>query len=279
MQEFHTAKNSGSMTITVFGALIRIKSNDPEALDTVLRFLPPGSQIMEGYTDLDVTYHINAGTKSSLYRTSFRNDASSKDTIIEGVDDLKTLLLFLESDIHFQVACHARSALFIHAGVVAYKKQAICLPGRSYTGKSSLVNALIQAGASYYSDEFAPLDANGHVHPYPKPLYLRNEQGYNISIPLKKVTGNIGKLILPVGMVIHTRYKPDGKWHPQSITPGEAILAIVDNTVLARKYPHQVLETAGKVASNAFAFASSRGEAKIVADWILYHLDSCHDKG
>ena len=36
--------------------------------------------------------------------------------------------------------------------------------------------ALVRAGAEYYSDEFAPLDAGGLVHPFAKPLSIRNER-------------------------------------------------------------------------------------------------------
>ena len=38
--------------------------------------------------------------------------------------------------------------------------------------------ALGRAGALYYSDEYAPLDGEGFVHPYPKPLSLRKGGGH-----------------------------------------------------------------------------------------------------
>jgi hypothetical protein len=40
------------------------------------------------------------------------------------------------------------------------------LPGKSFAGKTTLVAALVRAGAEYWSDEYAVLDANGDVHPY-----------------------------------------------------------------------------------------------------------------
>ena len=46
------------------------------------------------------------------------------------------------------------------------------LPGHSFSGKSTLVAALVRAGAVYYSDEFAVLDPDGFVHPYAKALSL-----------------------------------------------------------------------------------------------------------
>jgi uridine kinase len=41
----------------------------------------------------------------------------------------------------------------------------IAIPGRSFSGKTSLVTALVRAGAVYYSDEFAVIDRDGLVRP------------------------------------------------------------------------------------------------------------------
>ena len=58
----------------------------------------------------------------------------------------------------------------MHAGVAVWNGAAILIPGRSHAGKSTLTKSLIDAGAVYYSDEFAPVLPNGFVIPYPKPL-------------------------------------------------------------------------------------------------------------
>jgi hypothetical protein len=76
----------------------------------------------------------------------------------------------LEADIDFYLAQEARQTLFVHAGVVAWKGQAIVIPGRSRSGKTTLVKAFLQAGASYYSDEYAVFDGRGRVYPFPRPL-------------------------------------------------------------------------------------------------------------
>jgi len=61
--------------------------------------------------------------------------------------------------------------------VVAWRGRAILLPGRSYVGKSTLVMELVRAGAVYYSDEYAVLDARGRVHPFAQPVALREPDG------------------------------------------------------------------------------------------------------
>jgi serine kinase of HPr protein (carbohydrate metabolism regulator) len=68
--------------------------------------------------------------------------------------------------VEFDIAVRARSALFVHAGVVAWRGRAVLIPGASNAGKSTLVAELVRRGATYYSDEYAAIDAAGRVHPY-----------------------------------------------------------------------------------------------------------------
>src|SRR5262249_3170175 len=63
----------------------------------------------------------------------------------------------LRREIDETIALFSRHGLFVHAGVVAWRGRAIMAPGRSMSGKSHLVAALVGCGATYYSDEFAVL--------------------------------------------------------------------------------------------------------------------------
>ena len=81
----------------------------------------------------------------------------------------------LESDVQLFVAETAPHRVFVHAGVVAFGDKAIVIPGRSFAGKTSLVAALVKAGAIYYSDEYAVLDERGRVHKYTRRLGIRQK--------------------------------------------------------------------------------------------------------
>src|SRR6186997_3026660 len=72
------------------------------------------------------------------------------------------------------VAERAPDHLFVHAGVVGWEGRAIVMPGASFAGKTTLVQAWLEAGATYYSDEFAVLDRDGRVHPFARPLAIRD---------------------------------------------------------------------------------------------------------
>ena len=61
----------------------------------------------------------------------------------------------------------------VHAGVVTWHERAVLLPGRTRSGKTTLVTELVKRGATYFSDELALLDRSGLVHPYPRSLCVR----------------------------------------------------------------------------------------------------------
>src|SRR6266571_635115 len=87
--------------------------------------------------------------------------------------NLEQALEQTEVELRKLVADLSRREIFVHAGVVEWRGRAIVIPGKTFTGKSSLTAAFVRAGARYLSDEYALIDAEGRVRPYPKPLSLR----------------------------------------------------------------------------------------------------------
>src|SRR4029077_14911688 len=84
----------------------------------------------------------------------------------------------LESALRATVAEHSPNRVFVHGGAVAWNGKAIIVPGPSFSGKSTLVTELVRRGATYYSDEYAVLDARGRVHPFAAAPSLRPEGSY-----------------------------------------------------------------------------------------------------
>ncbi len=60
----------------------------------------------------------------------------------------------VESEVRVTVAEFAVSRVFLHAGVVAWKNEALVIPAKSYSGKSTLVAELVKKGVVHYSDEY-----------------------------------------------------------------------------------------------------------------------------
>jgi hypothetical protein len=174
------------------------------------------------------------------------------------------VLAILESEIRQSVAAAARDRVFVHAGVVGWKGRAIVIPGRSRSGKTTLVAALVKAGATYYSDEFAVLDLQGRVHPFPKPLSLRGPGGCDIHVrkqSAEDLGGRSGEGALPVGLVVLTSHRPGGEWSPVRMSPGQAVLETLAHTVPARLRPEASLVALERVVAGAVVLRGERGEA------------------
>jgi hypothetical protein len=168
----------------------------------------------------------------------------------------------LESELQLSVARLARPEVFVHAGVVAVDGRALIVPGRSGTGKTTLVRALVEAGATYYSDEYAVLDREGRVHPYARRPSVRVPAGHKERHRVPRVRG---RRPVPVGMIVETRYSTEARWNPAPLSAGECVLALLANTVPARDRPAEVLAVLARTTEGARGFRSDRGGAKQTA--------------
>ena len=250
------------------GARIGIRVNDASVLERIPSLLPPGWAPATSPV-VDDLYSLKVAAASS------RPDVRRYHMLYQGIGrlarthDLEEALAALQSDMHAQVAAQARDGLFVHAGVVGWNGKAVVIPGRTFSGKSSLVAALVRAGAAYFSDEYAVFDSEGFVYPYAKPLSLRDEEGKPCgTYPVEELGGKAATEPLPVGVIVSTRYEAGARWRPRPLTPGRAMLALLDNTVQIRKQPQMAMQTLQQAALSAEAFQGKRGEANQVADWL-----------
>lgn len=69
------------------------------------------------------------------------------------------------------------------------------------------VKALLAPGVEYYSDEFAAFDAKGRLHPCPRRLGLRGEQGHPTSVTANDLGAKTGTRPLALNLVVVTSYK------------------------------------------------------------------------
>ncbi len=265
---------SAGLSFVAYGVRVGIRSNRSRALEECLAYLPVGwkpssSPIVdriysivcddEGPPESAASFHLYKDNQQ-LFRSTNKQD----------------LLDRLESDVALHVADTTQRRVFVHAGVVGWGSNAILIPGKSFAGKTALVAALVRAGATYYSDEFAVLDQRGLVHPYARPLQMREHGGSRqIKRSVEEIGGVAGKVPLPIGLVVLSRFKSGAKWRPRHISAGQALLGILDNTVSARRGPAVALKTLKQVVTRSFAVKGSRGEAQEVVDWIstYFHPD------
>jgi ABC-type ATPase with predicted acetyltransferase domain len=198
----------------------------------------------------------------------------SRSTNVEDIFDR------FESDVRLFVGEFAPHRVFVHAGVVGWKGKAIVIPGRSYSGKSTLVAALVRAGATYYSDEYAVFDSKGLVHPFAKPLEIREEGEFTQArVTVGELGGKSGTKPLPVGIVLMTGYKRGATWRPRKLSPGKGVLEMLFNTVSARRSPEKAMSTLRQVTKAAEVLKGTRGDTANVVAALLRRMDRITDRG
>lgn len=255
-----------------YGVRVGVRANDSHALERVREILPPGSkpsraQVVE---NLFSVFIGGAGARPGVRRYSLLYNGLNR--LVRSFNE-EEIYATLESNLRLTVAEAAQRRLFVHAGVVGWKGQAIVIPGSSFSGKTTLVAELVRAGATYYSDEYAVLDEEGRVHPFLKPLSIRKEgRVEQTDYSVESLGGAAGKRPLPVGLVLISPYRAGARWRPQRLTAGQGALEILAHTISARAKPGVALSTLHRVASRASVLKSRRGEARQVVDSILKDL-------
>lgn len=262
---------SAGLSLIAYGVRVGVRANRAEMLQQCLDYLPLGwkpssSPIVERL--YSIVCRDEPGGEGPAGFHLYRDN----QLLFRGPDS-QTLLERFESDIALQVADTTQKRVFVHAGVVGWGGRAILIPARSLSGKTTLVMDLVRAGATYYSDEFAVIDHRGLVHPYTRPLQVRERGSLRqTKHRVEEIGGVEGRVPLPVGLVLLTKYKPGARWRPRHISAGNALLGILDNTVSARRGPALALKTLKIVVTQSFAVRGIRGEGGEVVKWISTHF-------
>ena len=248
-----------------FGVGVAVEAGSPEHLERIRASLPPGAR----ETDPDgVEHHFTlVADEFGTYGVTY-----GEKQICRGYE-LELALGVIDSQVRITVGLSAPDAIFIHAGVVAVDDRAVVMPGRSFAGKTTLVAALVRRGAVYYSDEFAVVDREGLVHPFAKPLSLR-EAFVQTDHEVASLGGVAGEAPLPIGAVVVTQFRPDAEWAPRRLTPGQGAMALLANALAAREHPQRVLEMITRSLGGAVVLESDRGEAEETVPLLLAELES-----
>jgi len=245
-----------------FDVNFQVTASEPEVWNSLNEFLPFGSLSSQAQPEYSCQYSFE------------RDDAGiyslcSEAGVLRRSDKVGDVLEAFQADAQLYIAEHSPRGIFVHAGVVGWKNQALVFPGRSFHGKSTLVATLLKAGAIYYSDEYAIFDANGCVLPYPRDLSIRQELAENRRVHPRELNAATGEIPLTVGAIFICRFEANAIWNPQTLSPGEGLLALLDNTVAARSRTQEAMQILEKVAASSTTYQSVRGEAAELINEIL----------
>jgi hypothetical protein len=172
----------------------------------------------------------------------------------------------LESDLALFTVERLQQVVAVHAAVLVIDGRALILPGRSYSGKSTLSLALRSVGARLASDEYALVNPmTGMVTGWPRPARIRMGPTGSRREPVEPLEAPV-----PVGMVGLLRFddRADGALDVDEPSRAEAVVAILDETVCARSRPEESLDAALRL-TQALTLRGRRGEADDAAVELL----------
>lgn len=247
-----------------YGRIIEIAS---ETSDLTLPFLPIEWSPERPESPIDRHYRIGQ-TQQEILELSI--DGAEPITCLSA----SSASARIESDLHHWLATYTRDYLFVHAGCVGWRNRAIVLPGRSYAGKTTMTRALVEAGATYYSDDYAVVDQDGMIWPFPRQLYVRPitpDPPHRLD-PVAK-NWPIGRLPIRAILVAELRFDRKAGWNVEHLTHGQSTLALLDNTVAARERPGDSLRMMARVMDSAVGIKGTRGSIEESTSRLLAMVD------
>jgi hypothetical protein len=249
------------IVLEAYDVALRVCASTADILERIKPYLPPGWRPVED---------------SAAHRMGIVSEDDDSFTVYDTAGaiitqgDLPLSLVVLDSRMRMHIAIHAPGRIFIHAGVAAHRGRAIVLPGHSSAGKTTLTAALVRAGASYYSDEFAVIGSDGLVHAYPRrPSPRHYEDPWAVEEDLDQLPGVARATPVPLGLAVFTHYLEGAYWNPKPLPTGRAALAMIEHAVPARIRPKATLTVITRALRGAVALEGERGEAAAVADALL----------
>ena len=251
-----------------YGVRVRIEASDSVLLEEAERqarkALVDNLRRVDG-TEAERSFGITSDADGTLHL--FKNgQAFTFDK------DRQRFFRFFDSLLRIEVAEHADGWVFIHAGVVASNGRAILIPGDSFSGKTTLVQELVRAGAEYYSDEYAVLDNAGLVHAFPRDLSVRFTQAGSLAerdVNVGSIGGKIGSRPIPVGLVVLTKFEAGAAWEPERLSAGQGILETIPHTIPRNANAAHSLKVLNTAFTDAIILRSSRGAASRLAPTLL----------
>lgn len=216
----------------------------------------------------DAVYRIVADAQTR--QATLRRDGAR---IYQGAPDAMLAEQLLGDTCHeFAARCHA--GLLFHAAGVAWRGEALLLPGAIGAGKTTLAGWLLTQGLHYLSDElmFAPTGST-HIQGFPRPLHLkaRSDGTFPLALPTAphdvQRAGSTALIAptqlnpvapvsnsLPLHLIIFPRYTPGSDVQMQPLSPAQAGLRLMECLVNARNLPDHGLADVVRLAQHAPAY-------------------------
>lgn len=241
---------TGALAFEKFGVRLSFSASDEDLLALLTRLVPPDAEPCE-VESAPTRFTLEA--EPGLGYRVLLGEAGG-----ETCAGLDLALAMLDIAVRGHLAANATGVVFVRAGVVIDRGAAIVLPGASFTGKTTLVQTLVGAGAEYYSDEYAVLDGDGAVMPY-------RTRPTGPGLPADEDIRGAKR----VAIVASVPYAPGAHWHVEQRTAGEGMLALLQSAVTVAVRPAETMHAARHAAAGAHVIIGRRGDSGQAAAELL----------
>jgi hypothetical protein len=178
----------------------------------------------------------------------------------------------LESDLALFAAERLADRVAVHAALAVVDGVAIVVPGRSFTGKTTLGLALARAGAVLASDEYALVDpVTGLVTGWPRAARVRLDGGGSRREPVAATIEPTSVALVALLRYDATRGEDVDPVEPEPLTRADGVVRVLDETVCARSRPEASLDAALMLTERE-VIAGPRGDADATAAWLIARL-------
>ena len=253
--------------LSSFGVSVGVLTDDPALLSALCQHLPPGART-QPISAVDLQYSMySRPTASDRGRVQPMYVGHSSAGLFVDTFDRATACEAFESKVQSDIAMTSTGWVFVRAGVVVHDGEAIVIPAPATLGKSTLVEALVRAGATYYSDEYAAIDLKGRVHAFPMPLSLRSGDGRKRRVPIDDAKAPLPPV--PIRTIVSTRHEPGASWRPRRGTPAESVMTLLSNTITSRQAQPVTLDVLARATEGATLLEGPRGDADLIAPQLL----------
>jgi hypothetical protein len=253
--------STNGIALEAYGVRAAMQTNSSQVLERLKAVFPPCWKPCPP-ADPDIRFTVTS-VNGRFYNLVQDGEVRAGDMELDVAVEVVGLQL------QHYIALNAPENIFVHAGVVAHDGRAIVLPGASFSGKTTLVAELVRAGMTYYSDEYAVLDNEGFVHPYARPLSIRGPDHVHTEHDVAELGGAAGDVPVRIGLAVVTQYQPGAEWTPRRLSPGEAVLALLANTVPAQERPAQALAAIKLAVKGVVVLEGDRGDASGIVPMLL----------
>jgi hypothetical protein len=253
--------------VHAFDCSIRVSTECPEAYAVLDRYTFPSSPRRGDAVDKpDIFIHV--------VRSATEFQLLADDVVVASARQVIGLVPDLIRVLDEAVLQRLTTLRAVHAGTVLWGERALLLPGRTHAGKSSLVAELLRRGATYFSDEYALIDSEGLVHPYPRPLLLRNGHPEQVPILPGECSASTGENPAPVGWILSLQYVSGCTWGVVPVTQSEGLLTLLRNTPHILADSPEMVQVFEHAVAGATCYAGRRNEATDAVDQILRLVDN-----